>query len=360
MSVQWADDFSRYGLGLASREAMLNGLVYSSIGTDSAAAGFVTVSPDPSESVPAFRLGPEGNTPARDFRVSLPTVVTGKVGCTFRAWLANLPIDELQLVRLCGYQRLDGEYIVYMQIQQNGAITIWGRVGSSMVKVYDSLNPLVQPNAFNHYEMVHDADLGTGEVYINGILRIEYEDVDPAQTVAFVNITNRSSAGIGLATWIKDFVIWDDSGTQNNDVMGTVIVRRLEPLADVTLGGWDPSTGTTGVPLLAKTGVNDATYLSADDTPPAAMKFTLEDLPADVTSVRALITVARARKVDGGDANLQIALSPNDINWDNGADRPITTAFSYYFDVSELDPLTSAPWTPLSVNDAIIRADRTV
>jgi hypothetical protein len=106
---------------------------------------------------------------------------------------------------------------------------------------------------------------------------------------------------------------------------------------------------------------NDLTYMSAADSPlPSPMRFEMENLPPDITSVRALITVVRHRKIDGGDGNVQTALSPNGTNWDNGADRPITTAFQYDFDVSEVSPATGSAWTPVEVDNLKLRINRTL
>ena len=86
----------------------------------------------------------------------------------------------------------------------------------------------------------------------------------------------------------------------------------------------------------------------------------LEDLPPEVISVRGILMVARQRKSDGGDCLTQVGISPDDgATWDNGADRAITTAFTYWGDWSELDPDTSDPWTPLASNNARIRINRT-
>jgi hypothetical protein len=77
-----------------------------------------------------------------------------------------------------------------------------------------------------------------------------------------------------------------------------------------------------------------------------------------VTSVRGIISVVRARKIDGGDANLQVGLVSG-AGVDQGADRPVTTSFTYYYDVSELNPVSAAPWTPVQVDAMAGRVDRT-
>jgi hypothetical protein len=107
-------------------------------------------------------------------------------------------------------------------------------------------------------------------------------------------------------------------------------------------------------------GPTDLSYISADDTPPAASIFGMTDLPEDVTSVRAVMSIGRMAKTDGGDCDVQMSLSPDGTNWDTGADRPITTAFTYWWDTSHVSPATSAAWTPAEVDALEFRIDRTL
>lgn len=73
----------------------------------------------------------------------------------------------------------------------------------------------------------------------------------------------------------------------------------------------------------------------------------------------ALIPVVRVRKTDGGDGNVQVGLNSNGDS-DLGSDRPITTAFTYYWDVSEISPDTATAYTPVEVNAVTMTIDRTV
>ena len=360
MAIQWADNFGRYGTGTGSRTAMLAGLPYSNIGTTN--GGVVEASPDPNDDQRSFKIGSNGNDWPQDFRISLPTVVTsGLTGVLARIWLDRLPASNNERAAVLGFQRANGDYLAYVRVEQNGALTIHARVSGVITQLFDSVNPVISPSSFNHYEFTYNRSTGAGGIYINGVLRGSYTGADFGDNVVFVNCSNRTGSGVSLGAWYKDLVIWDATGTQNNTApMGTVIVRRLNPNGDVTLGDWVPSTGSTGFNLLNKSTPNDTTFLSADSTSPNPMTFNLENLPPDITSVRGLVKVHRSRKVDGGDANIQTGISPNGTTWDNGADRPITSAFSYYFDISELDPVTAAPWTPVGVDSATFRIDRTV
>lgn len=106
-------------------------------------------------------------------------------------------------------------------------------------------------------------------------------------------------------------------------------------------------------------GVNDMSFISADNAPPSPYVSELSNLPADVTSVKALMTRVRAAKTDGGDGSLQVSVVSNgDIG--SGANRPITTSQTYWSDVFQTDPDTSAPWLPSAVDLAQLQLDRTV
>ena len=104
----------------------------------------------------------------------------------------------------------------------------------------------------------------------------------------------------------------------------------------------------------------DNSWISADDTPPDPSIFTMTDLPQDVTSITGIFMIGRMVKTDGGDCDMQMALSPNGTDWDTGTDRSITVASTWWWDASHLSPDTSSPWTPAEVDSLEFRIDRTL
>lgn len=355
---QWFDDFSRYGVGNPSNAAMRDGLVYAVLNAN------VQNDPDPNETGRCLNVGRGGsNNWTDDTRVALPMPREGKVGVHFRAWFSSLPEDDGALrpsvVSWAPVGISTSNLFCNILLRPNGSVLVRKTAGGT-VTLAETPGPVISPNSWHHWEAWYDSSTGEGELYINGIKVLDWSG-GATGTTAIIHHSNRSGITGSSDNWyLKDYGIWDGEGTQNNDIAGTVIVRRLKPIADVTLGGWVPSTGSTGYDLLAKDAPDDATYLSADDAPPAPMQFNFEKLDPDTTTVRAVMSVARMRKIDGGDANVQISLSPDGNNFDNGADRPITSAFSYWYDISEISPATAAAWTPIEVDDLIGEVDRTV
>lgn len=353
MSVQWADNFGRYGTGGASNTAMRDGLPYNNWESTCVA--------DPDPLAPTERCcqiqNGLSNNPLVNSRIALPSPYTGVVGLAARYWLTSLNGGN---GRRCIATFTDNSITPYAAciVEANGAVSLVEGIDGA--EIASTVAPVISTNSWNHFETTYDAASGDMEVRLNGVTILTGTAAASGGTVFFAMPAERLGTGgpVG-ALYVKDLVLWDGSGTRNNDFMGTVICRRFKPNADVTLGGWTLSTGASGFALLAKDAVDDTTYAIADDTPPAPMQFGMENLPPDVTSVRAVIPVIRARKIDGGDANLQTALiSAGDF--DNGADRPITTAFTYYYDVSELSPDTAAPWTPVEFDAMTTQVDRTV
>lgn len=354
MAIQWADDFTRYGTGSGGLTAMQDGLPYTNWLSRPVA------DPDPlatgSRCISIDTTGANNNPYVSNY-ISVPTPTAGTVGVASRYWFTGFGSGSSRQV-LAAWLTVGLTGLASLIVEPTGALTIRTGVHPG-TDIASTSGPILATNSWNHVESEYNGTTGEMEVRVNGVTVLTGTS-GTLDTIAIVSAQTRNTTGAeGPNFYMKDFIIRDDSGATNNTWLGTVQCLRRKPVADVTLGGWLPSTGSTGFDLLAKDAVNDTTYLSADDTPPAAMQYSLADLPADTTSVRALVTVVRARKVDGGDANIQVSMISNG-DAGPGADRPITTAFTYYYDVNQLSPDTGLPWTPQEFNDSTSEIDRTI
>lgn len=341
--IQWADNFSNYG---DDETNMVDGL-WAQVGS-----ALLVNDPDGVSGGKVLQLGG-----ARGARRVLSSEL-GTVGAAFRIWYPNLPSSNNENSFILFN---DNANAVQCSVgcTTTGTVRAWrGDTGT----ILDDTGPLITAAAWHHVEIrvtIHDTT-GAMEVRLNGVPVIELEDIDTKNT----SLANCAQIVVGDFTvgsgsfYMKDLVCWDTTGSQNNDFLGDVQVITLRPDGDDTLT-FDPSTGSTGFDLIDESTPNDSDYITADDTPPAPSVFTLSDLPPDIVTVKALITVVRAVKTSSGDANLQVSLVSNGME-DSGDDRPITVANTCWFDVSELDPDTAAAWTPEAVNDALLKLDRTI
>jgi hypothetical protein len=211
----------------------------------------------------------------------------------------------------------------------------------------ETTGPVLTAQAWRHVEtkVLWSTTVGTVTIKVEGVEVLALTGVNTgagnyAQFAVGVNAT--SVTFVTFAGSMKDIVFWDGSGSQNNDFLGPVGVYWRQPNADIS-SGWARTSGSTDYGLVDESPPMDAGYIYADDSPPAASIMGMEALPAD-----------------GGDGSMQVSLSPNGTDWDTGADNAISTAFSYYFDVSEVSPDTAAPWTPVEFDDLRIRLNRTL
>lgn len=346
MSIMFADDFMGYGTNSA---LLLNGLW----GTMSAD---IVASPDSNDpaGTKVLHFTGFGNNARRPFAVGAVTTA----GVAMRLWLPELPGFTVGCIRF-----LDNTNALQsnMYITPTGAVGICnGSYGHGGIVLGETTIPVITANAFNHIEFKVYVTGGTGEIRVNGVPVLTVTGAMGYAYQVALGTGNDYNGTAGRIDYIKDLVVWNGNGTHNTDFLGTVSVLGMTTNSDVSLGGWTPSTGTTGFNLLANSPPLDGSqYLTAAYPPPPASSFGLTDLPLNVSSVRAMVAQARVRKVDGGDGNLQTSLISAGVSV-NGSDRPVTTAFTYYEDVFEVDPNTAASWTPAAANAAQLKLNRTV
>lgn len=223
--------------------------------------------------------------------------------------------------------------------------------------VASTTNPVVAPQSWYHLEFYVEVNTGVYEIRVEGITVLSgtHSGHPTGQSIASAGWY---SQGVSIDFYVKDWVNWDTTGSNNNTFIGPVTIYSLTVDSDVS-NGWTTSSGSSAYALLDETPPNDADYIQAGSGPlPAACVMGFENLPATVVSVKALQINVRAKKNDGGAAVLKTS-AVSGSSTSPGGDKSVTTAFKYWFDIHELDPATGALWSPLAVNSANIKLDRT-
>jgi hypothetical protein len=351
MSIQWADDFGSYGTGVGSGDRMLDGL-YAHV------KGDIVADPDPSGTgQPVWQRGQSDFQPLR--RVCLTS--SSSIGMAQRVYMSNLPNDDGDRWGL-GLHQTNNHPIARIQCEPTGALTIVTYDNDqNPTERQTTPGPVLNAHSWEHVEWLCDTETHIA-VRVNGIEVLHWPDTDDwgdgreiAQTVF-----QSYSGGSSYNFYLRDYIMWDKSGTYCNDFLGSVIVYGITTTPPDVALHWDLVGASSGAAALANVPpLDDTQYISADNTPPAASVFDMTNLPTDVTSVKAIVTQVRTRKTDGGDGNLQVGLKSNtDVGL--GADRPVTVAYTYYTDVFHVDPHTDAPWSPGAVDAAQLQVNRTV
>lgn len=361
MTIQFMDNFQFYGNDV---NKMLEGLPWSQFNSINTLSKIVA---DPDGNAiarsRAFIMS-MSDTGASVCRLSLPTPGQ-QMGVAARYWVSALPSSFGQgngpQFNTAGNAPM---YLVAMT--PTGTLRLirrdksgWTTTGD--IVVAETTTPVVTAGAWWHIEFFMNTATQAYEVRVEGVTVLSGTDVgghaDLMGIFVLPQYWESTSAG-GATKYVKDLVIWDGSGTVNNTFLGPVAVFTLLVDSDVS-SGWVPSTGTSDFDLLDKTTPADGTFISADATPPAPSIMGLENVPDDVVLIKGLQSMVRAAKTDSGDGWMQVALRSGGID-DLGTDRPMTTSFKYNYDISELDPALASAWTPVSVNAAELKINRTL
>lgn len=311
--------------------------------------------PDPNVTGIVIRIG-NGSQDNTDLRKILPTT-QDKVGVAFRLWQESLSEQGWGLV----FNKNDATRQISITSNSSGQLIVkQGSPRTGTVLAISPLNTLVA-NAWQNIEFMCEdfATAGTVRVQVEGIPvdELELDGVatgGPYSQVEFTHTGNFS----GVSAWVKDLRIWDGSGGWATGFPGTTQVVDLGPTGDVSTG-WDRTGGASDAAILDNTPPDDAQFISAGHPPPDPSIVTLADLPLNVTSVRSVMPILRGKKSDGGDANIQMSLLSGGDQAD-GADRPMTTAFTYWWDFFHLDPNTGEQYTPAGLDGTTLQFNRTV
>jgi hypothetical protein len=365
--INWMDNFNIYGTDGGRTARMLNGVYAEVTNCD------LQVDPDPTagggQVLRCYSLGNGGIT-----RKVLPVART-TVGIAARYWLAALPSIGTQHPVLASFRDVNDNRHISITVNSVGWIEVYrgdSVAGTSFdfwdgarTKLGDSGGPVMVANAWKHVEtkVVLDAAAGSVEVRVEGATVVNLAGIRTTNAAAAA--ASCAQVGVGNSDngpqtlYVKDFIVWDGTGASNNNFMGSCQVLKITPQADVALN-WTPSGGGTGFNLINEvTPDDDATYISAPTPAPAAYKCSLTDLPLTVTSVRGVMPIHRSRKTDGGDGNIQVgAISGAATGL--GVDRPITTAYTYWWDIFDTDPNTLGAWSRLSVNAMNLQLNRSL
>lgn len=368
MSILFMDNFEFYG----DKAELLKGTAWvdNYSGVSNSVAG---IQDDPAGTgKKVLRVGEAGSDSDSSFRLAVP-VPGNKIGVAFRWYLDAMPSTSYHGA-IIAWKTSGNSHKYGLRVTPTGQLVFFrsndAGIGTAIaltseadacVTLATSAPLVMSANAWKHIEAVIDTTTGVYEVRVEGVQVISGTDGSPAigdiGIVGFYATWDVTAAGEPRC-YVKDVVIWDDNGTANNNFVGPVTVYSLVVNGDVS-SGWTRSSGTTDYARLDENTPDDTDYIQAGDPPPAASIMNFANLPADVVAVRALQTVVRAKKTDGGDAKLQVGLISNG-DTDTGADGAVNTSFRYHWDVSEFDPDTAAAWTPTAVNAATIQLNRTI
>ena len=290
------------------------------------------------------------------------------VGCAFRLWLDNLPATQGAEPVIFTMRDSTNEDIVGIRVRTDGYIE--ARRGPNLESFFVSsggtllgttTGPAIVAGAWQQVEVkiLSDATVGTVQVKVDGIqvLNLSGKNTGGAECTQIAHVQYHAA---GAQFYMKDYAVWNTTGSNNNDFLGNFFVHSMIPDGDVS-GTWSLTGAATAFEAIDESPApdDDTSYMSSAWPAATAQICTVSDLPPEATRVLGMMTMVRAIKTDGGDGNLTASLV-SATNTVDGADTPVTTAYSYWTDIFETDPDTSAIWTVAAANAVKLKINRTL
>lgn len=356
MSIVWIDGFDHYGNQNTGRDNMLAGAWTQLSGTSNPRPD--STNPRTGTYAMRFNNGVSDQGARRNLGAGYDVV-----GMGFAIYLPNLPtLND----RFCVMSFSNGGNIPFVSIvvQSTGAIA--AKAGEFDDSAFGTSTTLLTALAYHHLEcwVRIDGSSGSVEFRLDGVTILNLTGINTGTgNVEQVSVGRGAPFDSGVTGWdVDDIFVANNSGTQNNSFLGDKRVWPIFPDADTEEADWVPNSGTTGYTQINETSPDgDTSYVEAAAPAESSQQvsdYGVQALPAEVVAVAAIMMQGMLKKTDAGTCTVkQSVLSSGQIS--SGSLHPLTTAYTYYQDVFELDPNTSAPWTPTAVGNALIRYERT-
>lgn len=258
------------------------------------------------------------------------------------------------------FTSLAGNGLISFMINQNNAFEIWKGNGTTRLNTLLATSRVnaIQPGSYNYIEMkvkMH-ATAGTVEIRVNEVTVLAFLGSTGATLASGVDIGKiTTGVVVGQTTKIDDLIIWDGSGTFNNDFLGDRRCATSFPSADTVLAAWVPLSG--------------AGYASIDEVPPSTADYIVANQPGDIsefekgsigvvaTAVAGVQIYAYARKEDVGSSTFRLGVNSVGVV-SNGPKIAPGIGWAFYNQIFELNPNGNIPWTKTAIDAANLRLTR--
>lgn len=220
-------------------------------------------------------------------------------------------------------------------------------------------NPNVYVAGSYHWveaKVVTGTGTATVEVRVNGTTVVTATGLTIA-AITRVTLGQLGTANAQVANY-DDWVIWDNTGTENNDWMGDTFLIVAPPNSDTAVNDFVPSTGSDRWAMIDELAPNDADFLTANAAGNnQELNTTTPDLPA-TGAVVAVASIVRALKTDTGVSTINHGIAVGGSS-DVSSGINLGTGAAYYAHVVERNPDGNVTWTQAAAQAARLRMQRT-
>lgn len=357
MSIIWAEGFDHYGdgsVGNGGRDYMLAGAWAEFSWANGVAPRVINTQ----ARTGAYSLKIEHNALATDSPRCRRVLGSSQivVGCASGWYFTALP--DANAGWGFEWRNNSNQCIVFLAVESDGAIGMYK--GASRTHVASS-DPVITAAAWQHIEakLTIDSVVGACEVRVNDVtvLSVTDEDFGSAGATQMSFGMPAGETGSGNTVYLDDVVVWNDSGSDNNDFIGQCRVTTLYSTADTAQSDWTRNTGSDDYAAIDDNPPDaDTTYISSNVLNDVS-EFEFPDTPPETDNIKAIYIPVMAKLADAGVGDIQVSMVSG-VEVALGPEQTLTTAYTYWPNVFERDPDTDAPWTKSGVEAALVRIEK--
>jgi hypothetical protein len=199
---------------------------------------------------------------------------------------------------------------------------------------------------------IHDS-AGAIEVRENGVTMLSLSGID---TQASGNaIIDRVALGGAPGTSymnlsLDDFYLCDDQGSFSNTFLGDIRVQSILPSAAGNTTQMTPSAGSNYQCVDEAVPNGDTDYVS-ETTAGEKDTYAFGNLTPTSGTIAGVQVMINARKDDAGSRSIAPVYRPVSTDYD-GTTVIVSDSYTYYREIAEVSPATSAAWTIAEINGA--------
>ena len=216
---------------------------------------------------------------------------------------------------------------------------------------------VIPDSAYTSFQVkvvIHDTT-GSVEVRLNGsstpVLNLTNVDTKNG-TNAYVTVVrlNSETTGIGgINVFFDDVVIWDTTGSVNNDWLGELRVDSYMPTADGDTVTLTPSTGTNHYALVDEV-PSSATDYNSSSTVGNKDLYQLANMSHTPTTIKAVIAFARLMKDDAGSREMAVIAKSGTTDVEGSSIAIPASNSVRYTHIMETNPDGGGAWSKSAVD----------
>jgi hypothetical protein len=235
-----------------------------------------------------------------------------------------------------------------------GSGQLQARRGDGTVLATSTYAQPMTPNVWHYIEFkatLHDT---TGSVYAR---------VDEVQVIAATGLDTKNGGTKTVYDQVKfnedqgstwaDAYVCNAAGTLNNDFMGDIIVETLLPTGNGTTSVLVGSDGNSvNNYALVNEATPDTTTYVGSATNGDKDTYAFGDLAHTSGAILGVVVSIVAAKSDAGARTAREVIRSAGTDYPSASDKALSTTYTAYKEVHEVDPATGAAWTIAAVNAA--------